>query len=162
MSKIQHIIDYILDTFDFEVTPCSIPRSDFQYFKRNFYIFIHNNISKKLFFFLRDKISPIRYLEERPDGSIWLSKRDETGKIVYEIEIKPYPTEATIYMTDTCNIFKPVLDDINYKFKVYNQEGEIITFPFNYKSDIVGVNSHLTRFSDLKMCLRNKKLNDLI
>lgn len=163
MCKIQPIIDYIIDTYEFELTPCSIPRSDFQYFKRNFYIIIYNKISPKLFYFLRDKVSPIRYLEERPDGSIWLSKRDETGKILYEIEIKPYPSEATIYMTDTCNIFKPILDDINYKFKIYKQlEGEIITFPFNYRSGIVGVNSHLTRLPDLKMCLRNKKLNDLL
>ena len=76
MCKVQPIIDYIIDTYEFEITPCSIPRSNFQYFKRNFYIFIYNKISPKLFYFLRDKISSIKYLNKIPNGSIWLSKRD--------------------------------------------------------------------------------------
>jgi hypothetical protein len=163
MCKIQPIIDYIIDTYEFEITPCSIPRSNFQYFKRSFYIFIYNKISPKLFYFLRDKISSIKYLNKRPDGSIWLSKRDEYNKLVYEVEIKPYHTEATIYITDTSGIFKPVLDDVNYKVKIYKQnEGEVITFPFNYKSGILGIDSHFKRISDLKMCLRNKKINDIL
>ncbi len=111
MLKIQPIINYIIDTYEFEITPCSIPRSDFQYHKRNFYIFILNKISKKLFFFLRDKVSPIKYLDSRPDGSIWLSKRDKYNKLAYEVCIRPYPPETSIYMTDTTGIFKPFSDN---------------------------------------------------
>lgn len=119
MYKIQPIIDYIIDTYEFKIAPCSIPRSDFQYYsafhailKRYFYLFILNKVSEKLFFFLRDKISPIKYREERPDGSIWLNKRDDNGLIFYEIEIRPVPaetTEVTIvlsFFTILCIIYK--------------------------------------------------------
>lgn len=74
MEQINQIVNYIEDVYEFEVVPCSIPSSEFQYIKRNFYIWIMNNISKKLFFFLRDKVSPIKFLKERPDGSICLEK----------------------------------------------------------------------------------------
>ena len=71
----EQIVEYIVNTYEFEVVPCSIPASEFQYIKRNFYIWIKNRISEKLFYFLRDKVSPIKFLNERPDGSIWLRKR---------------------------------------------------------------------------------------
>lgn len=163
MYKIQPIIDYIVDTYEFELTPCSVPRSEFQYLKRNFYIFIMKKVSEKLFFFLRDKISPIKYLKERPDGSIWLRKRGENGRIFYEVEIRPIPTEATFYTTDLSGIFKPVLDDTNYKVKIYTQLSSVedCTFPFNYKCGTESIDFHFSKFSDLKRHLRDKKINSL-
>ena len=63
MYKIQRIEQHLEKVYGFEITPCSIPRSGFQYFKRNFYIWIYRKVSEKLFYFLRDKVSPIKYLE---------------------------------------------------------------------------------------------------
>lgn len=163
MYKIQPIIDYIVDTYEFELTPCSVPRSEFQYLKRNFYLFIMKKVSEKLFFFLRDRISPIKYLDERPDGSIWLSKRDENDRIFYEVEIRPIPTEATFYTTDLAGIFKPILDGTNYKVKIYTQLSSVedYTFPFNYKCGTKSIDFHFSKFSDLKRHLRDKKINSL-
>jgi hypothetical protein len=164
MYKIQPIIDYIVDTYEFEVTPCSVPRSDFQYFKRNFYLFILNKVSEKLFFLLRDKISPIKYLEERTDGSIWLKKRDNNGRIFYEIEIRPVTAEEVIYITDLAGIFKPILDDNNYKIKIYTNISSVedYTFPFNYKCGQKSIDFHFSKFTDLKSLLRNKKLKSIL
>lgn len=52
-----------------------------------------NNISKKVSFILRDKVSPIKFLKERPDDTIWLRKgmSDDT---LCEVEVK------TIYLFD--------------------------------------------------------------
>ena len=99
MYKIQSVIDHIEKVYGFEVVPCSIPRNNFQYFKRGIYILIHNKISKKLFFFLRDKVSPIKYLDERPKGEIWLRKKNSEGEILIEVEIKPIPVESCIYLS---------------------------------------------------------------
>lgn len=164
MYKIQPIIDYIVDTYEFELTPCSVPRSEFQYLKRNFYLFIMKKVSEKLFFFLRDRISPIKYLDERPDGSIWLRKRDDDGRIFYEVEIRPVPTKATFYTTDLAGIFKPILDDTNYKVKIYTQLSSVedYTFPFNYKCGTKSIDFHFSKFTDLKSCLRDKKLKSII
>lgn len=163
MYKIQPIIDYIVDTYEFEFTPCSLPRSEFQYLKRDFYIFIMRKVSEKLFFFLRDKVSTIKYLDERPDGSIWLRKRDENGRIFYEVEIRPVLTSSTFYITDLAGIFQPILDDTNYKIKIYTQLSsvEVYTFPFNYKCGTKSIDFHFSKFSDLKRHLRDKKINSL-
>lgn len=164
MYKIQPIIDYIIDTYEFKIDPCSVPRNDFQYSKRDFYLFIMKKVSEKLFFFLRDKISPIKYLDERPDGSIWLNKRDKNGRIFYEVEIRPVPIESTFYTTDLSGIFKPILDDTNYKVKIYTQLSSVedYTFPFNYKCGTKSIDFHFSKFSDLKIHLRDKKINHIL
>lgn len=170
MYKIQPIIDYIIDTYEFKIDPCSAPRSDFQYLKRDFYLFIKKKVSEKLFFFLRD-ISPIKYLDETPKwkskylhDSIWLSKRDENSRTFYEVEIRPVPTESTFYITDLSGIFKPILDDTNYKIKIYKNLSPIedYTFPFNYKCGTKSIDFHFSNFSDLKIHLRDKKINHIL
>jgi hypothetical protein len=58
---------------------------------------IYNKISKNLFFFLRDKVSPIKFLDERPNGEIWFRKRNSEGILSIEVEIKPVPLAAHLH-----------------------------------------------------------------
>ena len=149
MYKIQSVIEHIQKVYGMELVPCSIPRSPFQYFKRSFYIFIHNKISKKLFFFLRDKVSPIKYLDERPKGEIWFRKRNSEGRISIEVEIRPIPAEACIYLSQDSGFFKPINDE-NYKVKIYHQLNgtEHISFPLNHINGIEqGTSSNPYTFS---------------
>ena len=160
MLKIQPIIDYIENTYDFEFVPCAIPRNEYQYSKRNFYLYIKGK-SEKLFYFLRDKVSPIKYLKERPDGSLSYQKRGEDGRISVELIIEPCPPEVFIYVTDTTKTFQISLEDQNYKFKLYNG-GNITTFPFNYNCGEQMIDNHFTKINELKSKLRNHKLNILL
>jgi hypothetical protein len=161
MYKIQPVIEHIEKVYGFEVVPCSIPRNNFQYFKRGIYILIHNKISKKLFFFLRDKVSSIKYLDERPNKELWFRKRNSEGKVSIEIEIKPVPVEACIYITDYKNIFKP--SDDNYKVKLYLEgEGEIMTFLLNDIRGIENIDAHFIDVPELKEILRDYKLKNIL
>lgn len=164
MYKIQHIADHLEKVYGFETTPCFIPRSGFQYFKRNFYIWIYNKVSKKLFYFLRDKISPIRYLDERPAKEIWFRYRGETGRIEFEIEIKRIPHHISIFITDVKGIFKPDINGYNYKVKIYPDlsDCEHRTFPMNLKTGIKSMDAHLSDFPVLKQKLRESKLSNIL
>jgi len=161
MYKIQSVIEHIEKVYGFEVVPCSIPRDNFQYFKRGIYILIHNKISKKLFFFLRDKVSPIKFLDERPGKEIWFHKRNSEGRVSIEVEICPIPVEACIYTTDYKNIFKP--SDENYKVKLYLEgDREIMTFPLNHIRGIENIDAHFIDVPELKEILRDYKLKTLL
>lgn len=164
MHEIQPLIEYIIQTYNFEIYPCSIPRSRYQYLKRAFYLFILSKVSKKLFFFLRDKVSPIKYLEERPNRSIWLIRRDENNRISHEVEIRTVPVESSIYTTDLYGEFEPVLNGDNYKLKIYTSLSSVedCTFPFNHKTSNECIDFHFSRFDDLKRDLRDKKLKQLV
>lgn len=161
MYKIQPVIEHIEKVYRFEVVPCSIPRSNFQYFKRYIYLFILNKVSKKLFYFLRDKVSPIKFLDERPNKELWFRKRNSEGKVSMEVEIYPIPVEACIYTTDYKNIFKP--SDENYKVKLY-LEGvrEIMTFPLNHIRGIENIDAHFIDVPELKEILRDYKLKTIL
>lgn len=162
MLKIQPVIEHIEKVYGFEVVPCSIPRNDFQSFKRSIYIIIHNRVSKKLFFFLRDKISPIKYLDERPNKELWFRKRNSEGKVSMEIEIYPIPVESCIYTTDYKNIFKP--SDENYKVKLYLEgvNRETLTFPLNHIRGIENIDAHFSDVPELKKILRDYKLKAIL
>ena len=161
MYKIQPVIEHIEKVYGFEVVPCSIPRDNFQYFKRGIYILIHNKISKKLFFFLRDKVSPIKFLDERPRKEIWFHKRNSEGRVSIEVEMCPIPVEACIYTTDYKNIFKP--SDENYKVKLYLEgDREIMTFPLNHIRGIENIDAHFIDVPELKEILRDYKLKTLL
>jgi len=161
MYKIQPVIEHIEKVYGFEVVPCSIPRNNFQYFKRGIYILIHNKISKKLFFFLRDKVSSIKYLDERPNKELWFRKRNSEGRVSIEVEICPIPVETCIYTTDYKNIFKP--SDENYKVKLYLEgEGEIMTFPLNHIRGIENIDAHFIDVPELKEILRDYKLKTIL
>ena len=162
MYKIQPLIDHIEKVYGFEVVPCSMPRSNFQYFKRYIYILIHDKISKKLFFFLRDKVSPIKFLDERPNKELWFHKRNSLGRISFEIEIRPIPVEACIYLSHDSGFFKTM--DENFKVKIYHQLSDVehVSFPLNHVNGTNQIDYYFSKFNELKEDLRNYKLNNIL
>lgn len=163
MYKIQPVIDHIEKVYGLELTPCSIPRSQFQYFKRNFYLFIYTKVSQKLFYFLRDNISSIKYLEERPDREIWFRKRNSEGRISIEVEIRPIPVEACIYISQDSGLFKPIGNE-NYKVKIYEQLSDVenISFPLNHINGNEQVDYYFSKVDELKQVLRDYKLKTIL
>lgn len=161
MHKIQHIIDHIERVYKLELAPCSIPRDQFQYLKRNFYIFVLEKVSKKLFYFLK-KISPVRFLDKRPDGEVLFYKRNSEGRLLIEIVIRPVPIEACIYLACDSGFFKPMGE--NYIVKIYGQHNSVdhISFPLNHHNGIEQVDYYFSKEGELKRELRNYKLNILI
>lgn len=165
MYKIQPVIEHIQKIYGFEVVPCSIPRDNFQYFKRHIYLFIHNKISKNLFFFLRDKVSPIKYLDERPKGEIWFRKRNSEGKVSIEVEIKPIPPEACIYVSNRneSGLFN-IIGSENYMVEIYKQLSDVenIEFPLNHINGKEQVDYYFSKVDELKRVLRDYKLKTLL
>jgi hypothetical protein len=139
-----------------------MPKNDFQSFKRSIYILIHNKISEKLFYFLRDKVSPIKYLEERPNKEIWFRKRNSEGKISIEVEIKPISPDTAMIMDRSSGLFK--LMGENYKVKIYEQSdsGEYITFPLNHIGGNEQVDYYFSKIDELKQVLRDYKLKNIL
>lgn len=162
MHKIQPVIEHIEKVYGFEVVPCSIPRNDFQSFKRSIYILIHDKISKKLSFFLRDKVSPIKFLNERPNKELWFRKRSSEGRISIEVEIRPVPVEACIYLSQDSGLFK--LMGENFKVKIYQQlsDVEYISFPLNHINGEEQVDYYFSKVDELKTELRNYKLKNIL
>ena len=161
----EQIVDYIVDTYEFEIVPCSIPASELQYIKRNFYFLIMNSVSKKLFYFLRDKVSPIKFLKERPDGTIWLRRRMPDGKLC-EIEVK------TIYLFDHNG--KEVKPYFNYSIRLFFYLADFF-IPVKSvgntglyeeikleKLDTILIDKHLCKIPELKEFNRNKKLENIL
>jgi len=164
MQTIQSVIEHITKVYEFEMTSPSIPRSHFQYLKRNFYLFIKKNISEKLFYFLRDKVSPIKFMLERPDGEIWLKKRFNDG--LCELELRPIPVEAAIYVTNSKGVYKPDHTG-NYKVRLYYPHipskfgvGEM-EFPINVKCGSECIDAYFVEIPQLKESLRDYKLRKL-
>lgn len=165
MYKIQPVIEHIQKVYGLELVPCSIPKNQFQYFKRSFYLFIHNKISKKLFFFLRDKVSPIKYLDERPNKELWFLKRNSDGKVSIEVEIKPLPTYRFIFSNDSSGLFHPInKEGENYEVKIYEQLSRVenIEFPLNHINGKEQVDYYFSKVDELKTELRNYKLKTIL
>jgi len=162
MYKIQSLIDHIEKVYGFEIVPCSIPRGNFQYFKRYIYLFILHKVSEKLFYFLRDKVSPIKYLDERPDKELWFRKRNSEGRVSIEVEIRPVPVEACIYLSHDSGLFKTM--DENYKVKIYCQLSDVehISFPLNHINGNEQIDYYFSKINELKEELRNYKLNNIL
>ena len=162
MYKIQPVIEHIENVYGFEVVPCSIPSNNFQYFKRHIYLFILRKVSEKLFYFLRDKISPIKYLDERPKGEIWFRKRNSEGKISIEVEIKPIPPEACIYVSNRneSGLFN-IIGSENYMVGIYKQLSGI-EFPLNHINGKEQVDYYFSQVDELKQVLRDYKLKNIL
>ena len=162
MYKIQFIIDHIEKVYGFEVVPCSMPKNDFQSFKRSIYILIHNKISEKLFYFLRDKVSPIKYLDERPNKEIWFRKRNSEGRVSIEVEIKRIPSEACIYIDNESGLFNIIGED--YKVKIYEQLSDVehISFLINHLNGTDQVDYYFSKVDELKQVLRDYKLKNIL
>ena len=84
-----------LSKYGFIEIPCSIPKNKFQFFKRYVYLRIYEK-SPKLFYFLRDRVSPIKFLSERPDGSLWFSIKDSNGLEVYSLFIERWDNRIRV------------------------------------------------------------------
>jgi len=82
---LHSVIDFLIKAYGFELIPCTIPRDEFQSIKRDFYFFVYSKMNRRLFYFL-NKLSPIKYLDVRPNGEIFMVKK-ENGIVKYEIEI---------------------------------------------------------------------------
>jgi hypothetical protein len=165
-TKILQLQEYIKDVWRFEVVTCAIPKNNFEYFKRWIYLKIYER-NKKLFYFIRDKVWPIKFLDERPDGSLWFQKRSELGNLQFEIEIMPVPPEVTNYITCTKSVFKPVGNC--FKVKIYQQGSVDITgvsliktFPVSETNLNESFNLHLSDFPELKQELREYTLNKVL
>lgn len=94
----KKIINYLTDFYGFEKLKTSIPKNEFEYLKRNFYLFILNKISDKLFYFLRE-VSPIKYLENHPHGSLYFNKRVDNQIYELIIDIKQFIPEPLIRLS---------------------------------------------------------------
>lgn len=162
MSKIQPLITYMESAYGLELVPCSIPRSQFQYLKRSFYLFILNKVSERLFYFLRDKVSPIKYLEERPKGEIWFHKRNSEGRISIEVEIKRIPSESCIYIDNESGLFNIIGED--YKVNIYEQLSDVehISFLINHLNGTDQVDYYFSKVDELKQALRDYKLKNIL
>lgn len=163
MQTIQSVIEHINNVYGLEMVSPSIPRNHFQYLKRNFYLFIMKNVSEKLFYFLRDKVSPIKFMVERPDGEIWFKRRLGAGRLC-EIEFRPIPVEAAIYVEDDRGVYKPDHTG-NYKVRIYypvdNMNFTEKVFPLNVKCGVECVDAFFVDFPEFKEDLRDYKLRKL-
>lgn len=165
---VNKIISHLVDVYGFELQSPSIPKNNFQRLKRDFYIFILTNVNEKLFYFLRDKVSPIKFKLERPNGDIWMRKRfsTEVGSLC-EIEIRPIPPEAAIYVTDDKGIYTPDYQD-NFKINIWypinyiDKTGEAKSFPVNSKRFDECIDAHFSDLPQLRESLRDYKLNQLL
>ncbi len=157
----NEIIEHIKNIYGLELAPCSIPKNEFQYYKRNFYIFILKKVSKKLFYFLK-RVLPIKYLTERPDKDIWFYKRNSSGRISIEIEIKPIPIEACIYSSQDSGLFQ--IANENYKVSIYPNLNGVsqISFPLNHINGIAQIDYYFSKIDELKDVMRDYKLKSIL
>jgi len=142
----SNIIKEHLSKYGFVEIPCSIPKNKFQYFKRFIYIRIYEK-SPKLFYFLRDKISPIKFLSERPDGSLWFSIKGEDGRELFSLSIERWGSE------NKDDQF--IQTDYSVGIGLKN-----ILIPLN-EDPIPKIDELLQTFPELKSKYRNYRLNQI-
>jgi hypothetical protein len=159
------LVDHIMDVYGFEVVPPSIPRSGFQYLKRDFYLFIKRNISENAFYFLQSKF-PVRYGSSRPDSAIWLSKKSVLEKsrfrTNFEVQIKPIPPEVAAFHQDSIRgIYKVRFRD-NYRVKIFHGLAETPDITFLSDSSGQNVDIYFSDILELKEILRDYKLRQIL
>lgn len=134
-----------LSKYGFVETPCSIPKNKFQFFKRYIYLRIYDK-SPKLFYFLRDRVSPIKFLSERPDGSLWFSIKGSDGRELYSLSIDKWGNHSV-----NGQFIQTIRVGIN-------SEETIIPLGENM---IESLDKFLKTFPDLKSKYRNYRLNQI-
>lgn len=160
MQTIQSVVEHITKVYGFELVSPSIPRNLFQHIKRDFYLFILYKVSERLFYFLRE-VSPIKFILERPDKSIWFRKRIY-GKTISELEIIPIPPEQAIY-NNYKHPLKIINGEGNFRVRFYHNN------PNDYKDNFQislydatgGIDSYFSEIPELKALLRDYKLDIL-
>ncbi len=155
MTNVNSIFREHLSKYGFVEVPCSIPKNKFQFFKRFIYLKIYDK-SPKLFYFLRDRVSPIKFLSERPDGSLFFSIKGSDGKEVYSLSIDRWGKVNNLdqfIQTD----FK-VKISLNSKENGFFKQLEII--PLGEKM-IESLDKFLQTFPELKSKYRNYRLNQI-
>ena len=150
----KQIIEHMISVYNFKLTPCSIPSSSWQNLKKDFYGWMFGR--KKLGIFnIRDlrideygtrriarfimKLFPVKYLNERLDGTIWFEKRGDDGKLDYELSFKPVPPEVA----SKIGIISYMHDPYNtgyYSVKLY-LERSFINDKVGSKFSITGFNN---------------------
>ncbi len=134
--NVQDVTEYLISNYGFEITPCSIPENDWEHTKLDFYVMI----KRKMFWLFRTlmRLSPIKRLEERPDGSVWLEKRLNSG--LCEIELLPdYESNTNVRI---------MYSDINMNAQVIDNHEEAIEKLFYL-------------IPELRMMVRHRRLNSL-
>jgi hypothetical protein len=142
------ISEYLVDIYGLERQPCSIPKNKFESNKMDFYLWVNKYISSHLFYFIRDKISPIKYLKESLDGYIGLILRNDKGVLINEILIRKH------YYIDT--------DSEYYTLMIYDLSGSVQSYEIlenNYKEMIDNFLSMINTFAPM---VREKRINDVL
>lgn len=138
----------IVSKYGFQEVPCSIPKNNFQYFKRGIYFKIYE-ISPKLFYFLRDKVSPIKFLKDRPDGSLFFSIK-ENGITTYELGISGHP-------------FAGLATGVRYSISIGSNHSKMIySIEYFSEADIINnLDKDIQNFPELKGKKRKFLLDQL-
>ncbi len=163
------IIEHITNVYEFNITPCLVPKNHFQNIKKHFYFFILHKISRNLFFFLRDKISPVKYRDERPDGSIWFEKRN-IGKLEYELVLYPVPPEVA-RLEKNVNGTLVASGKGNYSVKLYHENiwktntdtwtSKFFINVYDLPDTITAIDKNFSKVPELKQLLRNHKISTI-
>lgn len=116
---INGVASYLVSNYDFEISPCQMPYDEWEYNKMNLFIMVKR---KMLWLFrLLVKFFPIKRLQERPDGSVWLNKSLLDG--LCEIEL--IDTEFDIDKDSKINV-RIMYSDINMNVQIVDNYEETI------------------------------------
>jgi len=151
-----------LSKYGFEEVPCSIPKNNFEYFKRDIYLKIREK-NEKAFFFLQ-KIWPIKFLKERPNGDLYFSIKED-GRKIWELCIEKFGRINTLDEFSQTGIKITLCSNYNKvrkgKSMVISQEvyiEEVIELDENIFSNFSKI---LQNYPDLKGRNRNYLLEKL-
>lgn len=145
--------DYLVNEYGFEINGSSIPKNDFNYYKRNFYLWIFKNVNKKLFYFLRDKVSAIKYIKERDDKSLWFSYK-LNGKTITEIQLQYIGVQYNDY-------------SIKYEWGIrcrdkYNTLGNTLNKDISSDRLKYKLDAFICKIEELKPIVRERSINKIL
>jgi hypothetical protein len=163
----EKVCDYLVKEYNLERVPCSIPKNDFELFKRNLYFLINDlfddkyNRNLKIFWKLKN-FFPIKFLEERPGGEEYFYLRDSNKKIILELRLDSKRQITTTKFRNQ-KFQKPTDVLIGYTLTNLNTDDEYIIDPNYTKKNIFGmIDNVFTSIEELKPYMREKSLKELI